>query len=72
MENKVSLHLRNFNDKVKLMNQTGKQNLVLSAHEARSLQSDIFDLLNQVASLSKQTNNTNQNSNDVRMDGGRW
>jgi hypothetical protein len=72
MENKVSLHLRNFNDKVKLMNQTGKQNLVLSAHEARSLQSDIFDLLNQVASLSKQTDNTNQNSNDVRMDGGRW
>lgn len=72
MENNVSLHLRNFNDKVKLMNQTGKQNLVLSAHEARSLQSDIFDLLNQVASLSKQTDNTNQNSNDVRMDGGRW
>lgn len=50
----ISLHLKNFSDKVKLMNQTGKQNLTLTAQEARSLHSDIFDLLNHCSTLSKQ------------------
>ena len=49
----ISLHLKNFNDKVKLMNQTGKQNLTLTAQEARSLHADVFDLLNHCATLSK-------------------
>lgn len=50
----LSLHLKNFNDKVKLMNQTGKRDLTLTAQEARSLHADVFDLLNHCATLSRQ------------------
>jgi hypothetical protein len=53
-EANLSLHLKNFNDKVKLMNQTGGRNLMLTANEARSLHSDLFDLLNHCSTLSKQ------------------
>ena len=53
-EANLSLHLKNFNDKVKLMNQTGGRNLTLTANEARSLHADIFDLLNHCSTLSKQ------------------
>lgn len=54
MSNNISLHLKNFSDRVKMMNQTGSKNLILTANEARSLHSDIFDLLNHCATLSKQ------------------
>lgn len=53
-EKHLSLHLKKFNDKVKLMNQSGGKDLTLSAQEARSLLADIFDLLNHCSSLSKQ------------------
>jgi hypothetical protein len=53
-EANLSLHLKNFNDKVKLMNQTGGRNLMLTANEARSLHNDLFDLLNHCSTLSKQ------------------
>lgn len=53
-EHNLSLHLKNFNDKVKVMSQTGKRDLTLSAQEARSLHADIFDLLNHCSNLSKQ------------------
>lgn len=72
MEDNLSLHIKKFNDKVKLMNQTNSKQLVLSAQEARSLQSDLFDLLSLCASLSK-TANQNKNSQDiiqVAIDGG--
>jgi hypothetical protein len=36
------------------MNQTGGKNLLLTANEARSLHSDLFDLLNHCSTLSKQ------------------
>ena len=53
-EKHLSLHLKKFNDKVKLMNQSGHRDLNLSAQEARSLLADIFDLLNHCSSLSQQ------------------
>lgn len=67
-----SLHLKNFSDKVKLMNQSGKQNLTLTAQEARSLHSDIFDLLNHCATLSKQlyVAQNQEQVIQVTMDGG--
>lgn len=67
-----SLHLKNFSDKVKLMNQSGKQNLTLTAQEARSLHSDIFDLLNHCATLSKQLYAAQNQEQviQVTMDGG--
>jgi hypothetical protein len=70
----LSLHLKNFNDKVKVMNQTGSKQLTLSANEARSLHSDIFDLLNHCAHLSKRLESYNSNTNNdvisISVDGG--
>ena len=68
----LSLHVKTFNEKVKLMNQTGKQNLYLSAQEARNLHSDIFDLLAHCARLSKQANSDENQVVNVQMDGGTW
>ena len=42
---KLSLAVKNFNERVKVMNQTGGKQLSLSAEEARSLHADIFNLL---------------------------
>tara|TARA_R110000823_G_C15917635_1_gene498398 strand:+ start:567 stop:788 length:222 start_codon:yes stop_codon:yes gene_type:complete len=70
--NNLTLHVKMFSDKVKLMNQTGKQNLTLSAQEARNLQSDIFDLLAFCTRLSKQSNPNQNQAVTVGMDGGMW
>lgn len=49
----LSLHLRGFNDKVKLMNQTNSKSLTLNAIEAQNLHNDIFLLLAQIAELTQ-------------------
>jgi hypothetical protein len=48
---KLSLAVKNFNERVKVMNQTGGKQLSLSAEEARNLHADIFNLLANVAEL---------------------
>jgi hypothetical protein len=53
MEQQLSLHLRKFNDRIKVLNQTNSRELVLSAAEARQLQADIFDLLTQIQALAE-------------------
>ena len=70
--NNLTLHVKMFSDKVKLMNQTGKQNLSLSAQEARNLHSDIFDLLAHCTRLSKQSNSEQNQVTNISMDGGKW
>lgn len=72
MENNLTLHVKSFSDKVKLMNQTGKQNLTLSANEARSLHNDIFDLLAHCTKLSRMLVRNDSTTTNVRMDGGNW
>ena len=51
LEQQLSLHLKKFNDRVKVLNQTNSRDLVLSAAEARQLQADIFDLLAKINDL---------------------
>jgi hypothetical protein len=51
MEQQLSLHLKKFNDRVKVLNQTNAKDLSLTAAEARQLQADIFDLLNKINDL---------------------
>ena len=71
MEHQLSLHLKNFNDRIKVMNQTNGKELTLSASEARQLQSDLFDLLNKINNLTEIKKE--QESADVvniEMDGG--
>lgn len=70
METNLTLHLKMFNDKVKLMNQMNQKDLILSANEARNLHSDIFDLLNHCATLSQQSNSAGPDVITLGMDGG--
>ena len=51
LEQQLSLHLKKFNDRVKVMNQTNSKELILTAAEARQLQADIFDLLTKINDL---------------------
>lgn len=48
---KLSLAFKNFNERVKTMNQTGGKQIALSAEEARNLHADIFNLLANIAEL---------------------
>ena len=57
MEQQLSLHLRKFNDRVKVLNQTNSRELILTAAEARQLQADIFDLLTQIQALAEVKSN---------------
>ena len=71
MESQLSLHLKNFNNRVKVMNQTNSKELTLSKLEAQNLQADIFDLLTQIQSLTEiQNQTTTEASINIGMDGG--
>jgi hypothetical protein len=69
MADKLSIHVRNFNEKVRIMNQTQKKDLILSAQDARNLHADIFALLTHIAELSENTP-TADTSVQISMDGG--
>jgi hypothetical protein len=71
MESQLSLHLKTFNNRVKVMNQTNAKDLTLTALEARNLHNDIFDLLTQIQALTevKQAQNE-QDVVNIQMDGG--
>ena len=71
MENNLTMHLKMFNDKVKLMNQSQSKQLILSAKEARNLHADLFDLLNHCATISQKLQEKRQDDVvSVGMDGG--
>ncbi len=64
----ISIAIKNFNNKVKVMNQTNGRQLVLSAEEARNLHSDIYNLLANFAEL--QSGAANDNVVQINLDGG--
>lgn len=70
METQLSLHLKKFNDRVKVMNQTNAKELMLSALEARNLHNDIFELLTQIQALTEIKQNQAEEVIEVGMDGG--
>lgn len=71
MESQLSLHLKTFNNRVKVMNQTNARELTLTAADARNLQADIFDLLTQIQSLSEiREQQATESAINVEMDGG--
>ena len=69
MDNNLPLHIKNFNNKVRAMNQGNGKILTLNAEEARSLHAEIYDLMATIASLSAQANNGPAVTN-ISMDGG--
>jgi uncharacterized protein YfkK (UPF0435 family) len=67
----LTLHIKKFNDKLKIMNQSSARDLTLTAQEARGLQSDIFELLNMITNLSNKTVNIEEDKPvQVLMSGG--
>lgn len=69
MEQQLSLHLKKFNDRVKVLNQTNAREIVLTAAEARQLQADIFDLLTQIQSLTEIKNDQQNEVITVQVKG---
>ena len=65
----LSLAVRSFNDRVKLMNQTGSKQLIMTAEEARNLHADIYSLMNIIAEMQNKPT-TNEQINQISMDGG--
>jgi len=53
MDSNLPLQIKNFNNKVRALNQANSKILTLNADEARSLQAEIFDLLAIIAGESK-------------------
>jgi len=51
--NSLGLHSKKFAEKVKQMEQSGGQQVVLNASEAKNLLYDLFGLLAQIAELSQ-------------------
>ena len=73
MESQLTLHLKNFNNKVKVMNQTGSKELTLTKLEAQNLHNDIFELLAQIAELAAiRTESLPEEVVSVEMDGGKF
>ena len=70
MENQLSLHLKAFNNRVKVMNQTNSKDLTLSALDARNLHNDVFELLAQIAALTAIKEAEESTVVNVEMDGG--
>ena len=69
MDTNLPLHIKKFNDKVRVLNQGGSKVLTLNAEEARSLHAEIYDLMATIAQLSK-NRETNTTTTTVTMDGG--
>ena len=73
MEHQLSLHLKKFNDRVKVMNQTNAKELVLSALEARNIHTEIFELLTKINDLTEVRKQSDDNATvNVEFDGGNF
>ena len=64
----ISISVRAFNEKIKVLNQTNGKQLILSAQEARNLHTDIYALLTNVAELK--AGNGSDEVIQISMDGG--
>lgn len=67
----LSIAIRSFNDKVRMMNQSNAKQLQLTAQEARSLHADIFSLLSNLAEISS-TDIPATPISEINMDGGKF
>ena len=68
----LTIHVRKFNEKVRLMNQTNAKMLSLSSQEARDLQADIYELLSQLAQATSGKGNKPVDDPvvEIKLDGG--
>ena len=68
MDTNLPFHVKLFNDKIRAMNQANGKILTLTQQEARSLHSEIYDLMATIASLSAATDSNA--TIEINMDGG--
>ena len=69
MDNNLPFHIKQFNDKVRAMNQSNSKVLTLNPQEARSLHAEIYDLMATISNLSK-VSSLPSTVTSVSMDGG--
>jgi len=67
-ETSLPLHIRMFNERVRALNQSRSRTLTLTQAEAQSLHAEIYELLTQIAELSK--GSQKPDVLNVSMDGG--
>jgi len=70
MATNLTMHISNFNDRVKGMNQLRHTELRLTSVEVNNLHSDIFALLAQISRLQSQLDDGQSQVTQVVMDGG--
>jgi hypothetical protein len=70
MDNNLPLHIKLFNDRVRVMNQSNGKILTLNAQEARSLHAEIYDLMATISHLSASSGR--EEIVTVAMDGGKF
>ena len=66
----LSIHVKAFNDRIKVMNQSNSANLTMTAQDARNLHADIFALLALIAKLEAKLQENSEETLEVTMDGG--
>jgi hypothetical protein len=65
----LPFHIKKFNEKVRVLNQTGAKQIILTPEEARSLHAEIYDLMATISNLSK-TQSTQVSIANIGVDGG--
>lgn len=70
MENRYTLHVSAFNDRVRVLNQLRQNELKLTATEANNLLSDITAILAEIARLHAEQQRSESEITEIRMDGG--
>jgi hypothetical protein len=70
MDYNPTLHITNFSDRVRALNQLKSQELRLTSAEANNLLSDITNMLAEIARLSIAINEQNNQPIEIELDGG--
>jgi hypothetical protein len=70
IEQLQTIHLKNFNDRVKAMSQTNSREITMSAQDARNLQADIFNLMTLVVELNSKVKD--DQVVQINLDGGNF
>jgi hypothetical protein len=72
MEHRLSMHLKKFNDRVQVMNQTNARDLTLTALDARNLQAEIFELLTKINDLVELKKDKKEEVINIDVGGGNF
>jgi hypothetical protein len=66
----MGLHIQNFNQRIRALNQSNGKELVMGAKEAKELHTEIFQLLIEFADLEKRLLDLEKSAPQIALDGG--